>query len=57
MNEITSIDFSSRIEALLTIQALVPTAVESACEQVGTDGVRAFFDGYKDAPEISKQAA
>lgn len=57
MNEITSIDFAPKAEALQAIHALIPAAVEFACEQVGPDGVKAVFNGYKDAPEIALLAA
>lgn len=57
MNEITFIDFAQKAEALQTIHALIPAAVEFAGEQVGINGIQAFFNGYKDAPEVALQAA
>ena len=57
MNEITSIDFALKAEGLQAIHAMIPAAVESAGEQVGVDGIKAFFNGYKDAPELATQAA
>jgi len=57
MNEIISIDFAPKLEALSAIHALIPSAIEYAAEQVGANGVEAFFSGYKDAPEVAVQAA
>lgn len=57
MNEITSINFATKLETLQAIYALIPAAVEFAGEQVGVDGVKAFFNGYKAVPELALQAA
>ena len=57
MNEITSIDFATQTEALQAIQALIPAAIEFAGEQLGIDGIKAFFNGYKEALELSLMAA
>ena len=57
MNEITSIDFATKADALQAIHALIPAAVEYAGEQVGLGGIQAFFNGYKETPELALQAA
>jgi hypothetical protein len=57
MNEITFTDFALKAEALKTIHALVPDAVKFAGEQVGVDGVKTFFNDYKDVPELALNAA
>ena len=57
MNEIISIDFALKAEALQAMHAIIPAAVEFAGAQVGVDGIKAFFNGYKDAPELATQAA
>ena len=57
MNEIISIDFAPKAQALLAIHALIPEAIDFAAEHVGLDGVKNFFNGYKEAPEVKLLAA
>jgi hypothetical protein len=57
MNEITSIDFATKVQALQAIHILIPAAVEFAVEQVGFDGVKTFFNDYKAVAELALQAA
>ena len=57
MNEITLIDFASKVEALQAIHDVIPISVEHVIAQVGTAGVKAFFDGYRDSVELSLMAA
>ena len=57
MNEISHIDFALKAEALQAIRDIIPAAVQFAAEQVGLDGIEAFFNGYKNAPELAVRAA
>ena len=57
MNEISHVEFALKTEALQAIHNIIPTAVQFAGEQVGLNGIKAFFNGYKDAPELAVRAA
>jgi len=48
---------STRAEDIAALQEVIPECVKDAAADVGPEGVKAFFAGYKDSIEISKVAA
>ena len=53
MNEYSHIEFALKAEALQAIRDIIPAAVQFAGEQVGLNGIKAFFNGYKNASELA----
>jgi hypothetical protein len=48
---------SQRAEDIAALQEVMPQCVKAAAADVGPEGVKAFFAGYKDSIETSKLAA
>lgn len=46
-----------RLEAVEALKAALPHCVEATVNEVGLDGLKAFFNGYKEAPECAVLAA
>ena len=46
-----------RIEDVAALQRIIPECVAEAAVQIGPDGVKAFFDGYKEVVDLEKKAA
>ena len=46
-----------KAEDIEYLQAMMPRCVAAAAADVGAEGVKAFFDGYKVSIELAKNAA
>jgi hypothetical protein len=56
--DMTDIPLSSQqVRTIEAVRALVPEAVSATAHECGQQGVKAFFDGYKDSIDLHKQAA
>jgi len=53
--QITSLQ--RREDAIAELQRILPACVRDTVAEVGVDGLRSFFDGYKQSPEQTKLAA
>ncbi len=58
MNTIFSFEsFAPRAESIHQLIADLPECIERAAAEVGIEGVKAFFNGYKQSVEEAKIAA
>lgn len=55
--KITILSATPRVEAIVALQNAMPECIRAAAHDVGAEGVKAMFDGYKESIDLQKMAA
>lgn len=46
-----------KVEVIEALKEIMPACVAAASKEIGLEGVKAFFDGYRSSPDMEMKAA
>ena len=56
-NTLSFLSLAPRADAVAAVQKVLPECIQAAAQDVGPEGVKALFAGYKDSVDLHKRAA